>query len=173
MKKTCIYVLLFLLVLPFEGCYQTDDGSYVAPITIYEKINGSWSLDELTLVDEYAKSNAITPDNEVLTSFFNFQNFNIQFNVDASNQPTTFEVTGDVPALFLMSGYWSLSSSYPNTNLSAVRINLYADAAKTQIVDQLRLTSIPGAQDVMEIQLVRASSGTAFASYVFNLSPAN
>lgn len=160
-------------MLPFEGCYQTDDGSYVAPITIYEKINGSWSLDQLTLVDEYAKANAITPDNDDLTSWFNYQTFQIKFSVDENDEPTSFEVTGDVPELFLKSGYWSLSSSYPNTDLSAVRINLYSDASKTDIVDQLRLTSIPGAQETMEIQLVRESNGIAYASYLFNLSPAN
>nr|WP_319400877.1 DUF5004 domain-containing protein [uncultured Carboxylicivirga sp.] len=173
MKKISIYVLLFLLMLPFQGCYQTDDGDYAAPITIYEKINGTWSLNQLTLVDNYAKANAITPDNEVITSLFNYPDFQIKFNVDDSNQPTTFEVIGDVPDLFLKSGYWALSSSFPNTDLTAVRINLYSSADKTVESDQLRLTSIPGSQETMEFQLVRQSNETAYASYVFNLAPAN
>lgn len=169
MKKNNVYLVLLMAFL-FCGCEKSDDGSYVAPITIYEKINGTWGLDKLTYVDDQAKANGISPYQEVMTSLFNFQSFVIQLNVDEANRPTTFSVEGEAPVLFLESGYWELDSEYPNTDLTAVKINLYDSASKDKIVDQLRLTSIPSGQGAMEIQLVRVSNGTNYASYVFNLS---
>jgi hypothetical protein len=88
-------------------------------------------------------------------------------------QPSTYEVLGDVPPLFEPKGYWELSSAFQQTTGSAVRIYLYSDAAKTILTDELRLTSVPGSNREMEIQLVRISSGTAFISYVFKLNALN
>ena len=46
-------------------------------------------------------------------------------------------------------------------------------AAKTQKTDELRLTSVPGSNGEMEIQVVRTSNGTPFVSYVFKLNSLN
>ncbi|MGQ1946185.1 DUF5004 domain-containing protein [Geofilum sp. OHC36d9] len=173
MKKTSIYVLFCFVLLQLEGCSKTEDGSYVAPITIYEKINGMWSLDKLTYVDEIAKANDLSLIEEDLSSWFNYSDFLLQLNVDDENQPTTYEVTGDVPPLFSPTGYWSLTSDFVNSDLTAVRINLFDDASKQEMTDQLRIIAVPGSSQEMQIQLVRTSNDVAFASYLFKLSKAN
>lgn len=165
----CLAIINFLAL----GCTELDDGNYVEPITIYEKINGDWGLMNLKMVDEYAKANAIEPNEQNLSTLFNYDGFKIRFSVDEKMQPSTYEVLGDVPPLFEPKGYWELSSAFQQTTGSAVRIYLYSDAAKTLLTDELRLTSVPGSNREMEIQLVRVSGGTAFISYVFKLNALN
>lgn len=155
------------------SCDNTEDGSYVDPITIYEKVNGNWGLTNLKLVDEFAKTNKIEPNEENLSTFFNYEDFKINFSVDEKNNPTSYEVSGNVPPLFAPKGYWELSSAFQQTNASAVLIYLYSDAQKTQKTDELKLTSVPGKNGEMEFQLVHSSGGTAFVSYVFKLNAIN
>jgi hypothetical protein len=156
------------------SCDNTEDGSYVEPITLYEKVNGNWGLTNLKMVDEAAIANGIEPHEENLSTFFNYEDFKIKFNVDEKNQPTSYEVTGNVPPLFAPKGYWQLSSDFQQTNGSgAARIYLYSDAQKTQKTDELRVTSVPGSSDEMVIQLTRSSGGSPFVSYVFKLNAIN
>jgi hypothetical protein len=170
--KCKIFSALALLVLLTFGCNEPDDGTYTAPITIYEKIDGEWSLASLKMVDEVAKANGTEPNEQSLSGFFNYEDFKIKFNVDG-NQPTTYEVMGDVPSLFPANGYWQLSTPFQQTDASAVRIQLFSDAQKSQKTDELRLTSVPGSTQEMELQLVRSSNGTPFVSYVFKLTATN
>lgn len=151
------------------GCNDVDDGAHVNPIATYEKIGGEWSLMNLKMVDEVAKANAIEPNEQNLSALFNYENFKIKLNVDSNNQPTTYEVTGNVPPLFALNGYWQLSSAFQKPDAKPVSILLYSDAEKTQQTDELRLTSVPGSKREMEIQLVRVSNGTPFISYIFKL----
>ena len=155
------------------GCTETDDGSFAEPITLYEKIDGEWALSNLKMVDEYAKANNLQPSEQNLSTSFNYDTFRIKFNVDEKNQPTTYEVLGNVPPLFQLTGYWNLTSAFQQTNSEATRIYLYSDAQKTNKVDELRLTAVPGTTDEMEFQLVRTSGGTPFVSYVFKVNAAN
>lgn len=168
-----IICLLAVVSLFAAGCNEPDDGSHADPITIYEKINGEWSLMNLKMVDEVAKAGNIQPNEQNLSGLFNYEDFKIKFNVDAQNRPTSYEVIGDVPPLFAPSGYWQLSSAFQQTNAGATRIFLYSDALKTKLTDELRLTSVPGTNDEMEIQLVRQSNGVPFVSYVFKLGATN
>ncbi|MFT3740625.1 MAG: DUF5004 domain-containing protein [Breznakibacter sp.] len=173
MKKTAIYALLFFAALQLGGCELTDDGSYVAPVTVYEKVNGTWALTKLSMVDNYAISNAIEPTEQEITYWFNFETLTITLNVDPENNPTTYSVSGDVPELFLKEGYWSLNSPFTRTDQSPLVINLYQNASKDRVADQLVLSSIPsgGASNGMEFKLVRQSNGLSFLTYVFKLSP--
>lgn len=161
------FAILSLLAL---GCNEPEDGSHVDPITIYEKINGDWSLMNLKMVDEFAKANNIEPHEQNLSTLFNYEDFQIKFNVDEKMQPTTYEVIGDVPPLFAPTGYWKLSADFQPTTSNPIRIYLYSDAQRTALTDELRLTSVPGSNEEMEIQLVRTSGGTPFVSYVFKLN---
>lgn len=169
MRYKIIY-LLVLIALFAIGCDEVDDGHQADPITLYEKIEGSWSLMSLKMVDEFAKANAIEPNEQNLSALFHYEDFKINFMVDDKMQPTTYEVLGEVPSLFEPVGYWELSSAFQQTNGTAVRIRLYSDAQKTHMTDELRLTSVPGGNQEMEIQLVRESGGTPFVSYVFKLA---
>ena len=50
-----LYALLLLSLMTgafFTACNDTDDGSYVAPITLGEKIQGKWTLKSIRQVDE-------------------------------------------------------------------------------------------------------------------------
>ena len=169
-KIICMLAAVGLMVV---ACNEVDDGSATEPITIYEKINGEWNLMSVKMVDEVAKSNNIQPNEQNLNTLFNYEDFKIRFNVDDKNNPTTYEVLGDVPPLFAPSGYWQLSSSFQQTDGTAVRVNLYSDAQKTRKTDELRLTSVPGSNEEMEIQVVRTSGGVPFVSYVFKLGATN
>ncbi|WP_010416913.1 DUF5004 domain-containing protein [Anaerophaga thermohalophila] len=171
MKRLMFYLVFLtpgLIFLP--GCNETEDGSFVEPITLYEKVNGTWGLKKLVMIDNYAKANTIEPSEQEISSYFNFEEMEITLNVDEDNNPTTFAVSGDVPALFLTEGYWELSSPFPTTDLSRVKINLYSDSGRQNKVDELELTTIPGARDEMSFELVRRSDGVAFLTYSFSLS---
>lgn len=172
MKCKIIYLLAVVGFLAM-GCNESDDGDPAEPITLYEKIDGGWGLMSLKMVDEFAKANALEPSEQNLSTLFNYENFQIKFNVDAKMQPTTYEVLGDVPALFAPTGYWKLNTAFQPTNSGGVRIYLYSNAEKTLLTDELRLTSVPGGNEEMEIQLVRISNGTPFVSYIFKLNAIN
>lgn len=154
----------------FTGCEQPDDGSYTAPISLYEKINGEWALADLKMTDEVAKANGVQPNDQNLSAFFNYEDFRLHLNVDANNMPTTYEVGGDVPTLFEPQGYWMLANAFQQTDGKPAHILLYADAAHTQQTGELLLTAVPGSNGAMELQLVRASNGVAFVSYTFKLN---
>jgi len=173
MKCKSLYWLAFMMCFFAIGCDNTDDGSYVEPITLYEKVNGNWGLTNLKMVDEVAKANKIEPNEENLSTYFNYEDFKIKFNVDEKNNPTSYEVIGDVPPLFAPKGYWALSSDFQQTNGVGTKIYLYSDAQKTQKTDELRLVSVPGKTKEMQIQLTHASGGVDFVSYVFKLNAIN
>lgn len=173
MKCKSLYWLAFIMCFFALSCDNTEDGSYVDPITIYEKVNGNWQLANLKMVDEVAKANKIEPNEENLSTYFNYEDFKINFSVDEKNQPTTYEVTGNVPPLFAPKGYWALSAAFQPTNSGATKIYLYSDAQKTQKTDELRLMSVPGKNDEMQLQLTHSSDGVDFVSYVFKLNAIN
>ncbi|NUY81042.1 DUF5004 domain-containing protein [Flavobacterium sp. MAH-1] len=152
------------------GCNEQDDGEHVDPITLYEKINGNWGLMSVKMTDEVAKANGITPNEQNLSTYFNYEDFAIRFNVDEEMRPTTYEVSGDVPPLFAPTGYYELSSDFQPTGGNAVRVYLYSDAEHANKTDELRITSVPGSNEEMEIQVVRTSAGTPFVSYTFKLN---
>ncbi|MEG9327049.1 DUF5004 domain-containing protein [Salinimicrobium catena] len=169
MKKINFRILTLLLAVLIFGCNTPDDGNYVEPITTYEVISGEWSLMNLTMVDEVAKVNNIKPNEENLSTQFNFEDFRIRFDVDENNKPTTYVVLGDVPPLFQLSGFWDLNADFQPTNSGAIVIRLYSDEAKTQLKDELYLTSVPRTNRQMELQIIRRSGGTPFVSYKFKL----
>src|SRR5690606_26497982 len=166
-------IILGVTLVCFWGCNQLDDGSYTAPITLYEKVEGSWSLSNLKMVDEIAKNNGIKPDDQNFEQLFNYSQFEIQLLIDSGFTPTSYEVVGEVPPLFAPKGYWELSSAFQPTTSDPVRVKLFKDAAKTQLLDELLLMAIPGTNATMQLQLVRRSGGAAYVSYVFNLTQTN
>jgi hypothetical protein len=172
MRCKIIYLLAVISLLAVS-CNEIDDGDHVDPITLYEKVNGNWGLMNLTMVDEVAKANAVEPSEQNLSTYFNYEDFQLKLNVDENMKPTTYEVTGNVPPLFAPGGYWQLSSDFQQTSGAGTKIYLYSDAAKTLKTDELRLVAVPGSTEEMEIQLVRVSGGTPFVSYSFKLNAIN
>lgn len=166
-------LLLMVILLPFTACTDTDDGSYIAPITVYEKINGDWKITSVKQVDEIAKANSQSPSEMALTDQFGFSTFNISLDVNADEEPTTYKVGGSAPQFFPSEGYWELDYSFYNTDGSSNIINLFSDAAKTAGIGELRVTSIPGSNRTMELRFTRKSKDVAFVSYVYQLFPLN
>lgn len=175
MKRECyILLLLFVVLLSLGSCTKTDDGSYVHPITLYEKISGTWALSSVKMVDEIAVVHASSLTEVDLTTQLNFSTFKLVLNVDESGNPTTYQVQGDVPELFAKTGYWQLDNPYPHTDASASKILLYSDVAKTQLTDQLTITTIPGSTAVLEFKLTRSTTDQVpFVSYQYKLKQAN
>jgi len=174
MRKTNYYLLFLLLFMAFfQGCEKTDDGTFTAPITLYERIGGIWATTSITEVDEVAKASSLTPVEETLTTKFNFKSFVIALNVDAAFHPTTFEVTGNAPELFATSGYWQLDEPFVYADQTSSTILLFSDEARTQQTEKLTITTIPGTKAILEFSLTRYDNGTPFVSYVYLLKPAN
>jgi hypothetical protein len=169
MKRILMYLMAITGIL-VSGCNEEDDGSHVAPITLYEKLNGNWALMSLKMTDEVAKANVLEPFEQNLSTVFNYPDFMLTLNVDDALRPTSYQVTGSVPPLFPLSGYWELSSDFQQTSGAGTMIYLYSDAQKTQKTDELRLISVPGSSGEMEFQLTRRSGGSPFVSYNFKLN---
>lgn len=171
MKKRRIFLLLSLCLIITGGCELTEDGSYVAPITNYEKIAGTWSLTGITQIDEIAKASSSEPSEVQLITQFGFSDFQIKLNVDDSFQPTSFEVSGSAPELFLTSGYWKLDEPFVHADGSVSNILLYSDEAKTRLVDQLSITAVPGVVAKLGFKLTRLTDETPYVSYSYELTP--
>lgn len=169
MKRNLVVMFLFVLTQLLTGCYETDDGTYTEPITIYEKIGGTWVLTKITEVDEIAVASSIEPDEVALTNYFNFKTFTITLNVDENFNPTTFEVGGSSPELFLQNGYWDLNNSFPNTDGTALKIRLYSDESKTDQVDELDIVTLPGKKSTLEFNLTRIANDIPFVTYEYAL----
>lgn len=167
--KTIHAFLLFSLLvtgLCFTACNNTEDGSYVTPITLSEKINGKWVLNSIKQVDEIAAKNID------LSGQLDFMSFSIDLEADADNNPTSFSVTGNAPALLPASGNWEMEHPFTNSDGKPARIFLYGGTDKSQKAAVLTVTATPGTNRVLEFKLTRKQGGKAFVSYIYNLVPA-
>jgi len=164
-------LLLLAFALHFTACTETNDGSFVAPITTYEKIQGSWSATSVKQTDEIAKANSEKVTEMALTDQFSFSTFTIKLNVDAQNQPTTYQIGGASPKFFPTDGYWSLAYAYPNTDATPSQIILYSDSQKATKTATLDIMTMPGSVKTLELKYTRKTKGIPFISYSFLLSP--
>lgn len=170
-KETKLLVCLLLVsALSFTSCEKIDDGEYITPITLYEKVKGDWVLNDILQIDETAKIAGITPDEISLFNQFGFESFSIALEADASDRPTNYLVSGDAPELFPPAGYWDMNTAFPSASGAAPVINLYSDAAKSTVVGQLSIVSVPGATAAMELKLTRSTAGVPFVSYLYKLT---
>ena len=165
--------VLFTIALSLTSCTDTNDGAYVTPISVSEKIHGNWAAISVKQTDEIAKTAGQTPTDLGLSRQFNFTSFNVQFNTDDKNNPTSYAITGNAPALIPASGYWSMPNMFINTDATPNEIYLYVDQAKTQKIAALTLGSVPGLLDVFEFKLTRRTNGVAFVSYTYRLCKVN
>ena len=101
-----------------SSCNVTEDGSYVAPISINEKIHGKWSLQSLDQTDE------ITMKKMSLTDALQFKTFAITLNATAEGTPSTFTIEGEAPLLLPTSGTWKLDYDYYKSDGSSSRLLL-------------------------------------------------
>jgi len=167
MKKIAFPFFLLMLPMLFTACEKTDDGSHVDPITLYEKLPGTWELTSLKLVDELARANMLEPYEFEIRTRYGFSAYAITFHIDSSYLPTSYEVVSEAPELFPVSGYWELEHPFVNTDGTPTLMNLYADEAKTQVTDQLSLTTLPGRRAELEFRLTRMDGETPYVSYVY------
>jgi hypothetical protein len=171
MRKTGFLLLCLFVFQLIISCSKTNDGIYTPPITLYEKIGGTWKTTTIKEVDEIAKASSTKPDEVDLTKKFNFNTFVITLSVDENFQPTTYAVTGTAPNLFEPTGYWKLDSPFPHADNISTKIMLYSDEAKTQLTDQFSVTAIPGAKSALSFNLTRKSDGVSFVTYQYVLKP--
>ncbi len=158
-KTTRILMLSVAMILTglwFSSCAETDDGSYVPPITLGEKIAGEWLLSSVNQIDE---TNSKTMD---LTSQLNFGSFGINLSEGGN-----FTVTGTAPALLPTSGTWRMANNYLNSNGTAAEIILNDKVFLT-------VTGVPtGGTSHLKYKFTRKSNGIAFVSYEYDLIKAN
>lgn len=174
MKKNGLYVLLLLILMAIGGCDKTDDGSYVKPITISEKLSGTWTLTKLTQTDEIALANGEENTAMELTGQFDFTSFSLTLVTDADKKPTTFTVTGTAPEILSKGGYWDLDYDYPHTDGTVSKINLFTDASRSVKSATLDILTIPGAApQALQFKLTRKVNGVPFISYTYLLSTQN
>jgi hypothetical protein len=171
MRKTGFILLCLFVLQLIISCNKTDDGTYTKPITLYEKIGGKWKISSLKEVDEIAKASSIKPNEVLLLSKFNFTSFVITFSVDENFEPTTYLVEGTAPNLFEPAGYWKLDYPFPHTDNVSTKIQLFSDQEKTQMTDELVVSAIPGAKNVLSFNLTRKSNGIPFVTYQYAFKP--
>ena len=121
-KKLLLASLVLTCLL--TGCNQTDDGPYVTPITLSEKIHGNWTLESMTQIDELSQTNMD------LSGQLNFLSFGISLNVDDALNPTTYLTTGNAPQLIPLQGYWEMAHNFTNADNSSSKIYLFQDQGK-------------------------------------------
>lgn len=160
--KTCIFLSFLIAAVVVTSCSITDDGDYVNPITLNEKISGKWVLNSIVQTDE---SNAQTM---ALTNLLDFDTFVIKLDTDENNAPTTFSLEGSAPALLPLKGTWSLDYDYTKSDATATRIFLKSDTGAAT----LTLTKVPGSDGILEYKLTRKVNGQPFVSYTYNLMSA-
>jgi hypothetical protein len=160
--KHSVLWLAFVPAMALTACSTTDDGSYAAPISLYEKIGGKWVLNSLVQTDE------TTGKTMTLTGKLDFDTFVIHLDTDDEGAPTTFSVEGKAPVLLPTSGTWSLDRPFTKSDGTATQILLKGgEGAAT-----LTVTAVPGATRVMEYKLTRKTGGQAYTSYTYNLMSA-
>ena len=173
MKKSRNLIFFVLICLLAVSCDKKEEEDIVEPITLYDKVGGVWELESLLQTDEIAKAGNSELYELDLTLVFEFSSFQISLDLDEEMEPTSFEVSGEAPELFLTAGYWDLDNPFPKTDGSNNILRLYADDSKTEIIDQLELVTVPGTQTELEFQLVRNSAGSAYVSYLYSMNPVN
>lgn len=143
-----------------SSCNVTEDGSYVAPISINEKIHGKWSLQSLDQTDE------ITMKKMSLTDALQFKTFAITLNATAEGTPSTFTIEGEAPLLLPTSGTWKLDYDYYKSDGSASRLLLNDGQKNHEVI----VTAIPGNEKTLAFKLIRKLAGKPFVSYTYNLT---
>lgn len=169
-NRSLLCLVSAFVLLQQSGCNKINDGTFVEPITLYEKVKGTWKLDDIVQVDHTAKTGNIKPDELNLYNEFEFPSFNIKLNVDEKNTPTSYEVLGNAPELFPNKGFWDLDVSFVQANGGSPQLRLYTDANKSALVGKLTIAALPGNTPKMEFTLTQFSDGVAFVSYQYKLS---
>lgn len=172
MKKLKIHVIHLLLVaamFPLLWSCSEEDGSFVEPISLYEKVAGNWKLTRMKQVDETAINNGGSLTEMDLTGLFD--SFQISLNVDTDNNPTTFSIEGNAPSLLPTSGYWALDRSFQKWDGTPANLQLFSDAEHSNLLGSVSLTDIPGVSSTLGLKLTRKSQGIPFVSYTYTLIP--
>ena len=157
-KKTMKAILLLLALAPtalLTSCATTEDGDYVAPIQLTEKIGGNWVLNSIVQTDE------TTATDLTLTTLLDFDTFSL--NLSDGGQ---FTVTGNAPKLLPTSGTWELDNNFVKSTGDATQLILKGGDGTSN----LTVTATPGANAELGFQLTRKQNGQAFVSYNYSLS---
>lgn len=163
MKKTIKTLALATVMVPLlmlTSCNPIDDGSFVEPITLGEKVGGQWYLASLTQTDETTGGTAN------LTNVLNFDTFVINLNTDEANHPTTFSVDGSAPKLLPTSGTWRMDFDFTKSDGTASQVLLEADGSTTA----LSVTAVPGNERKLGLRLTRRTNGQPLVSYTYQLT---
>lgn len=161
-SKLCSMALLLAGVVSLAGCSSVDDGSYVDPITLTEKIGGKWVVNTVTQTDE---TNAKT---KTLTNLLDFDTFVINLDRDAAGNAAAFSIEGSSPELLPLTGTWRMENNFTNSDGSPSRIFLNDGKTDTS----LRVTTVPGNTKTLEFRLIRTNGGQPYVSYTYNLMQA-
>lgn len=161
------FVLLALWALILSSC-ATENGVFTEPITMYEKIGGTWNLSRIKQVDELAVANKSGVTEMDLTDYF--ETFSISLNETSSYAPSTFSTSG-APEILPTDGYWKLDNTFQNWDGTPVKIKFFSDAACSIKTGEVSISSVPGSVPLMELTMTRSTNGTPFVSYVYTLIP--
>ena len=161
------FVLLALWVLILSAC-STENGTFTEPITMYEKIEGTWNLSRIKQVDELAVANKSGVTEKDLTDYF--ETFSISLNETSPYVPSTFSTSG-APEILPVAGYWKLDNAFQNWDGRPVKVLFFSDAACSHKTGEVSITFVPGSVPLMELTMTRSTNGTPFVSYVYTLIP--
>ena len=156
-KKAIKAFILLLALAPaalLTSCATTDDGDFVAPIQLTEKIGGNWVLNSIVQTDETSATDL------ALTTLLDFESFGISLTEGGQ-----FTVSGNAPKLLPTSGTWELDNNFVKSTGEATQLLLKGGEGTAR----LTVTATPGAKPELGFQLTRKQNGQAFVSYKYNL----
>lgn len=168
MKMKFKKVILLALWAPILSSCATDNGVFTEPLTMYEKIGGTWNLSRIKQVDELAVANKSGVTEVDLTDYF--ETFSISLNESNSYAPSTFTTSG-APEILPTDGYWKLDRAFQNWDGTPVKIMFFSDSDCSNQTGEVSITSVPGSVPLMELTMTRSTNGTPFVSYVYTLIP--
>lgn len=160
--KTALKALVLLLVampaMMLSSCSDVDDGGYVDPIKLTEKVNGQWVVSSITQTD------VLTGKDLNLTEKLGFSSFGINLGVNGS-----FTVDGEAPKLLPTRGTWSLDNEFVKSNNDATQILLNDGSATTAVT----VTKSPGSARELEFRVIHTDGGEPYVTYTYNLRDKN
>jgi hypothetical protein len=164
--KQSLLAVLFVAVLAF-GCKKDDfpsgtTGAYYAP----ESIQGNWTLQSITQVDEGARSLGFPSEIQSLDlkTVYNYDGFKAQFDNLGADSIGNFTITNpnNAPAYMPTSGKWSFRTESGPVTL------LLAGSDTTYNID-LKPAYRP-ADNKLSLYVSRKVEGVPVVSYVYSFT---
>lgn len=166
MKYFKLLSLITFLGLFIFSCEPEKYEPVGEPFNKVDGVKGTWKLTTIVQLDEVAIAKELALTQIDITSFFNFENYRITFNVDETNLPSTFEILNpdNAPNFFITSGKWTFDNIDFPSQLYLIKLN-----TEMLPVDTMRINLVAAPRDYLPLKykFTRSSGGEKIVSYSY------